>query len=63
MYQYMHKEAPEMFSISFNRKSNFPDYDIHHSEDLHFPYERTDVRKFSIENTWSKSLEFHTRSN
>ena len=59
----MHKEAPEMFLISFNTKSDFHDHDIHHSEEFHVPYGRIDVWKFSVKNTWDKSVEFHTRSN
>ena len=63
MYQCIHKEAPEMFLKLFHTNSNFHDYDTRHSEDLHVPHGRIDVRKVSIEiYTWSKIVEVHNRS-
>ena len=48
MYQCMHKEAPELFLNFFSTNSDFHDHATRHSEDLHVPYGRLDVRKFSI---------------
>ena len=57
MYQCIHKGAPEMFLNLFHTNSNFHDHDTRHSEDLHVPYGRIDVRKFSIKihgaNLWN----------
>ena len=57
MYQCIHKEAPEMFLNVFHTNSNFHDHDTRHSEDLHVPYGRIDVRQFSIKihgaNLWN----------
>ena len=48
MYQCIHKEAPEMFLNLFHTNSDFHDHDTRHSEDLHVPYGRIDVRQFRI---------------
>ena len=72
MYRCIHKEAPEMFLNSFHTNSDFHDHDTRHSEDLHVPYGRIDVRKFSIKmhgaKLWNsipdqiKMLSLYTRS-
>ena len=48
MYQCIHKDAPELFLNFFSTNSDYHDHDTRHSEDLHVPYGRLDVRKFSI---------------
>ena len=48
MYQCIHKDAPELFLNCFSTNSDYHDHDARHSEDLHVPYGRLDVRKFSI---------------
>ena len=63
MYQCIHKEAPEMVLNLFHTNSNFHDHDTRHSEDLHVPYGRIAVRKFSIKIHGANLWNFHTRSN
>ena len=48
MYQCIHKDAPELFLNFFSTNSDYHDRDTRHSSDLHVPYGRLDVRKFSI---------------
>ena len=48
MYQCIHKDTPELFLNFFSTISDFHGHDTRHSEDLHVPYGRLDVRKFSI---------------
>ena len=47
MYHCIHKEAPEMFFNLFHRNRHH-DHGTRHSEDLHVPCGRIDVRQFSI---------------
>ena len=54
MHQCIHKQAPEMFLNSFHTDNNFHDHDTRHSEDLHVPYGRIDVRQLSIKISGAK---------
>ena len=63
MYQCMHKDAPELFLNFFSTTSDYHDHDTRHSEDLHVPYGRLDVRKFSIITHGANVWNFPAKSN
>ena len=48
MYQCIHQEVPEIFLDLFQTNDDVHDYNTRQSQQLHVPYCRLDVRRFSF---------------
>ena len=65
MYDCMNENVPNSFQIFFQINRNIHDYDVRSADDIHVPYGRLDIRRFSIRitgaNVWN-TLPEHIKS-
>ena len=57
MYEYMHGNVTDIYNNFFQRNRDIHGLNIRNADDLHVPYGRLDIRKFSIKiagaNQWN----------
>ena len=65
MYDCMNENVPNSFQIFFQINRNIHDHDVRSADDIHVPYGRLDIRRFSIRitgaNVWN-TLPEHIKS-